>query len=111
MKVITVPLTIEAMKRLDTDSNIEGDLVDIEIAQKDIDILYKSGATTELNKNLEIFIDDFEDELISYKNIDKALLIINKYTNSNHNDPLIFEILREQLLTAKDAETGVFLYF
>lgn len=109
MKVISVPLTKKAMERLDTDNNIEGDLIDIEISQKEFDILYKSGVIFEFNSCLNINIDDFEDESIPYKDIDQALSIIKKYKNSSCNSS-IFQTLIIQLLAAKEAKTGVFLF-
>lgn len=58
MKLICVPLTQAAMKRLDYNENIEGDLMELNLLQEDYEILENIGYFDNLNKQLGLMIDD-----------------------------------------------------
>jgi len=58
MKVISVPVSLEAMKRLDYDLSIDGDLIEINLTNELYDEIWKLGFFNEvnsvINKNIEV---------------------------------------------------------
>lgn len=111
MKQICVPINKEAMNRLDTDSCIAGDLIEWQLTQIEFETLNDTGIFSLLNKELELFIDEYEDELIEIKKIDIAIETIKKFQEKN-------EFLKEKtgfilnlFEQAKLYQTGVFFFF
>jgi hypothetical protein len=111
MKVISVPITLDAMLRLDTDSCLDGDLVELELTQVDFDYLWESGFFDELNNELSLMIDDFEDESIEYIDIDKAIDILDRYLQKSGQDGSCFLKIKTLFKLANDRKTGIFFYF
>ncbi len=110
MKSICVPTSAEAMSRLDTDSCIDGDLVEVALDQSDFDELQKSGLIGELNSSLGLMIDEFEDESILNSHMDSAIDIYEKYSSKlNINENKITKI-QDLLELAKTKNTGVFFF-
>jgi|GEM_PF-2192040 len=62
MKCISVPLTQQAMERLDYDCCKPGDLFEVVLNATDERALAETDIITLLNASLNICIDDFEDE-------------------------------------------------
>jgi len=110
MKSICVPTSSDAMSRLDTDSCIDGDLVEISLDQSDFDELQKSGLIGELNSTLGLLIDEFEDESISNSKLDSAISIYKKYTNKLNLDENKVAKIQDVLELAKTKNTGVFFF-
>ena len=83
MKIISVPSTIEVMTRLDTDSCVEGDLQEIELGEQDYKQLWEAGVFYEINNELDIIIDDFEDDVIPLDSLPEAIAIVEKFVKKN----------------------------
>ncbi len=108
MKTISVPLTMEAMERLDTDTCIDGDLQELELGELDYEKLWKSGIFEELNKNLDIIIDDYEDEKIPLERLQEAITIVENLPQTNNPQT---SALLDLFRVALELKTGVFFYF
>lgn len=63
MKTISVPLSLEAMQRLNFDVCVDGDLVELELSQSQFDYCWKIGFFRSLNSHLGLLIDEYEDEM------------------------------------------------
>jgi len=110
MKSICVPTSSGAMSRLDTDTCIDGDLVEISLDQSDFNELQKSGLIGELNSTLGLIIDEYEDESISNSNLDSAITIYEKYRSKlNLKENKVTEI-QDALELARSKNTGVFFF-
>lgn len=110
MKTITVPLSKEAMHRLDYNESIDGDLLELELSDNQLHILNKVNLFEEVNYKLGLNIDDYEDESLhdmnKIKNLNKILTsMINK-----ENEHIINSIL-ELSNVALNKKTGIFFYF
>lgn len=108
MKIISVPLTVEAMQRLDTDSCIEGDLKEVELNKVEYAQLWESGVFERLNNDLGIMIEDYEDEVIPADNLQEGIEIVEEYHNNNN---ALFRALLELFKLALERKTGVFFFF
>ena len=110
MKSICVPTSLDAMSRLDTDSCIDGDLVEITLEQSDFDELRQSGLLGELNSSLSLLIDEFEDESISNGQLDSAITIYEKYADTlNLKENKAAEI-KDLFELARTKNTGLFFF-
>jgi hypothetical protein len=111
MKTICTPKSAEAMDRLDMDSCIDGDLVELNFPQDNFEKLWSSGLFDELNRALSIMIDDFEDEKIVGESVDEAILVLDRFIDSGKAPQNIFLEIRRLLNLAKKNRTGLFFYF
>lgn len=110
MKYISVPVNTSAMERLDFDGCVDGDLIELTLDEDNYANLLKSNVINQLNNELGINIDDYEDEKITNLNkLITAKKIIQNLIISNNSEVLI------QLLTQVDNaikyKTGLFFYF
>ncbi len=108
--IICAPVTTDAMKRLDFDSCLEGDLEEISIPEKNLELLWGIGLFNELNECLDLLIDDYEDESIPYEKLKKAIKILQKYIDQGLEIKYLIKI-NEIFKIALDNKTNVFLYF
>jgi len=111
MKIISVPMTSDAMNRLDTDSCIKGDLTELELSQAQIDRLWELGLFGALNDEFNLIIDDFEDESIELKHIEKSISIIDDYIQKNNHDDSCLYSIKVLFELANTKKTGVFFFF
>ena len=110
MKNISVPVNKSAMERLDLDNCVDGDLIELILDEDNYTNLLESNVINQLNNELDINIDDYEDEkIIDLDKLIKAKSIIQNSIVSNNSEALI------QLLTQVDNaikyKTGLFFYF
>lgn len=111
MKCITVPISNDAMARLDLDECITGDVIELSLNEKDYDELWKTGIFYEINNALNINIDDYEDEtLLGVDNLLIAKKIIEEKINIINNK-IVSDGLLSQINTAIECKTGLFFYF
>ena len=111
MKLISVPTTKEAMQRLDTDSCIDGDLIEYKLSEKDFNLLSKKGLFKILNEQLDILIDEYEDESISFEKIDFAIKAMEDFERVEDVSEFDFNDILEIFKKAKEFQTGVFFFF
>ena len=110
MKYISVPVNKSAMERLDLDNCVDGDLIELILDEDNYKNLLESNVINQLNNELDINIDDYEDEkIIDLDKLIKAKSIIQNSIVSNNSEALI------QLLTQVDNaikyKTGLFFIF
>jgi nitrate reductase beta subunit len=110
MKTISVPLSSEAMERLDLDECLLGDLEELQLPEEHYAKLLQSGVIEKINSSLGKLIDENEDESIQ-GNIELTTSL-NILTNAYEHTE--FEIL-EKIITlnklALKSKTGLFFYF
>lgn len=110
MKLISIPLTVEAMHRLDLDESLPGDAEELELTNEDYSLLSNCGVFDTINSALGKMIDEYEDENIQgLADLNASLDILNE---TFHNTQLqaIREIIRLNQLAIKN-NTGMFFYF
>nr|ELR5113458.1 hypothetical protein [Providencia stuartii] len=110
MKTITVPLSKEAMHRLDYNESIDGDLLELELSDSQLNTLSKIKLFEVINYNLGLNIDDYEDESLYDMNKIEILNEILKSIINKDNKDIIKSIL-ELSNTALDKKTGIFFFF
>ena len=109
MKFISVPISQEAMQRLDFDESIEGDLVEVTITDEQFQTLINTGVISQLNQFIGISIDEFEDEkIVNIGDLTMAKNILEQLSPSDYANA---EVLVSQVDKAIEHETGVFFYF
>ncbi|MCE0829017.1 hypothetical protein LVQ78_23835 [Buttiauxella sp. A2-C2_NF] len=110
MKCISVPISADAMKRLDFDECVNGDLIEVLLSEEEYNSLWNTGVINKINSALHINIDDYEDEeLLGSTNLLQAKGIIESELSSCMNE--ILEKLLLQVNKAIEYNTGVFFYF
>ncbi|OCG38121.1 hypothetical protein A9G29_11110 [Gilliamella sp. Fer2-1] len=110
MKYITVPINTRAMKRLDFNDCVDGDLIELTIDEDNYANLLKSNVINQLNNALGINIDDYEDEKVI--DIDKLIIAKHIIENSiiSNNSKVLIQLLT-QVDNAIKYKTGIFFYF
>ncbi|CTV48398.1 hypothetical protein FJ881_11495 [Escherichia albertii] len=111
MKCISVPLTKQAMERLDYDCCKPGDLFDVVLNAADEQALAETDIITLLNATLHICIDDFEDEHVTDISKLKHMAALIEQTLITHPENSFLNTLLIQTRRALAASTGVFFYF
>ena len=61
MKQIIVPLSAEAMKKLDYDQADDDELYIVKLSEQEVDLLFEKNFFNEINKTIDTYIDDYED--------------------------------------------------
>lgn len=111
MKCIAVPVTPDAMKRLDYDQCQKGDLVEVIVEEHDYNALWDSGIIERLNNKLDKNIDDYEDENITdLDELRQCRVIISERMNEVPSSRIL-EKLYSQVNLAIHYKTGVFFFF
>lgn len=110
MKIISVPLSSEAMKRLDLDECLPGDLEELQLSEEHYIQLSQSGLIETINSSLGKMIDEYEDESIQgTAELSTLLNILYKASEHIELDPLEKIIQLNKL--ALQHNTGLFFYF
>ena len=108
MKLISVPLTREAMHRLNYTQCIPGDLEELELDDDVYREIWSTNFFDVINRELDKNIDDYEDESICDNNqLNMLLNIISRYIH-------IHTFFRELYLLVKlalNSNTGIFFFF
>lgn len=80
MKLISVPLTREAMHRLNYNQCIPGDLEELELDDDVYREIWSTNFFDVINRELDKNIDDYEDESIcDHNRLNRLLNIISRY--------------------------------
>ncbi|WP_263219910.1 hypothetical protein [Pseudomonas atacamensis] len=110
MKTISVPLSRDAMHRLDLDECIPGDLEELLVSEEEFLALSKTGVLEEINSTLSKLIDEYEDESIQGQTeLESALKIFQKLYTTTNSDTLRKIIHLNEMAIKYD--TGMFFYF
>lgn len=108
MKYISVPMSADAMKRLDFDECASGDLDELILNDEEYHNLWGTGVLNIINSTLNVNIDDYENEEI--RGITN-LLRVKKIIELSLCKDKILERLLSQVNKAIERNTGVFFYF
>ncbi len=79
MKTITVPISAEALARLETDSCVAGDVAEVSLTQAQFDELWRCGLFQALNSRLGVLIDEYEDARLPAESLSLALGIVQEF--------------------------------
>lgn len=109
-RTISVPLTVEAEKRLDYDESIDGDLEELDLTEEEFNQFYSSGVIDKLNEELDVIIDDYESEDILLSQLEPAKNIVSDAVNKNPDLSILKEILKLFELAIKK-KTSVSFFF
>ena len=108
MKLISVPLTREAMHRLNYNQCIPGDLEELELDDDVYREIWSTNFFDVINKELDKNIDDYEDESICDNNqLNMLLNIISRYIHIH----TFFRELYRLVKLALNSNTGIFFFF
>jgi hypothetical protein len=113
MKIICVPKDTEALHRLDYNHNISGDLLEVNLDDKDFEKLWQSDFFTSINVLTNSIIDIFEDEHIVEAEKLKNVINSDLFENGKYHEN-IFKIVGEIEELFKEAlqrKTGIHFYF
>lgn len=109
MKTISVPLSSEAMKRLDLDECLLGDLEELQLPEEQYAKLLQSGVLEKINSSLGKLIDEYEDESIQGNtDLTKSLNIFTSVYEHTKLEVLGKIITLNKL--ALKSKTGLFFY-
>lgn len=109
MKCISVPVSQDAVQRLDFDESIDGDLFEVTLTDEQFNALFRTGVLSELNKLIEINIDEFEDEkIVGKRDLKIARRLLGQLSAS---DSVKVGVLLSQIDKAIEYDTGVYFYF
>ena len=109
MKLVLVPLTTEALRRLDLDESLPGDIVELELSDEDYALISKSGVLDKINSSLGKMLDEYEDESIQGRSsLSASLIIFNEAYNTTGYDAISRIINLNEIAIEND--TGMFFY-
>ena len=111
MRIMSVPISSEAMKRLDLEENLREDLVELNLCQEEYENLKKIGYFSKLNNQLGIMIDDYEDEKIIYESLVLALDITNDFSIKYSDNEKLWRKIKKLISIALEKRTAVFFFF
>lgn len=111
MYLISVPLNTAAMRRLDIDACVEGDLSETLLDDDAFAALWQTGVFTQVNRLLGVNIDQYEDQaIVGAPHLKVFSRVLRDCMAANpHVDALC--LLKAQVERALALETGVYLYF
>ena len=111
MKIVCVPLSREAMLRLDFDSCVEGELLEFIIDDSDFNEIFNAGFFANINSYLGLMIDEYEDESIPFEKLEDAISVFCFFLDEKGLRNESFYKIGELLKLAKEKKTGFFMYF
>ena len=113
MKQIIVPLSAEAMKKLDYDQ-ADDELYIVKLSEQEVDLLFEKNFFNRINEIIDAYIDDYEDEEI----IDlRKLVILKNFLQDTSNQewadipPKIYQNILFLTKLAIAKQTGLFFFF
>lgn len=110
MKQICVPTSMEAMQRLDLNQSHSGDLVELNLSSEEFKEIWATGIFKLLNNSLNKLIDEHEDAVIYFEELQYAESIVREVLENNQNDLLLNKLL-DLVKSATIYQTGIFFFF
>ena len=114
MKQIIVPLSAEAMKKLDYDQADDDELYIVKLSEQEVHLLFEKNFFNRINEIIDTYIDDYEYEEI----IDLRKLVILKNLLQDNLDkewadipPKIYQNILFLTKLAIAKQTGLFFFF
>lgn len=110
MKLICVPISKAAQHRLDLDTCLPTDLIELSVSQSDFGLLFSSGWISEVNHTLNKVVGDYEDEhILDRHELNKLSAISERYFDDTQAD--IFKSIADLARSAEQLQTGLHFYF
>lgn len=111
MKILTVPVSVKAMCRLDYDECKDGDLIELLLNESEYQQLCSTEIFGIINSKLDKNIDDYEDDsIIGLDALHHVREIILERKKIIKNSEVLDKLLSQVDLAIR-METGLFLFF
>lgn len=115
MKQIIVPLSAEAMKKLDYDQADDDDeLYIVKLSDQEVNLLFEKNFFNRINEIIDTYIDDYEyEEIIDLR----KLVILKNFLQDTSNQewadipPKIYQNILFLIKLAIAKQTGLFFFF
>lgn len=114
MKQIIVPLSAEAMKKLDYDQADDDELYIVKLSEQEVDLLFEKNFFNRINEIIDTYIDDYEyEEIIDLR----KLVILKNFLQDTSNQewadipPKIYQNILFLTKLAIAKQTGLFFFF
>lgn len=92
IRKISIPVSMDALNRLNYDVCESGDLLEMIIEESEFDSLLKTGVFAEINKQLDVLVGDYEDELIFFKDFEALGKILYDFICINPNNKVLHKV-------------------
>ena len=113
MKQIIVPLSAEAMKKLDYDQADDDELYIVKLSEQEVDLLFEKNFFNRINEIIDTYIDDYEyEEIIDLR----KLVILKNFLQDTSNQewadipPKIYQNILFLTKLAIAKQTGLFFF-
>jgi len=114
MKQIIVPLSAEAMKKLDYDQTDDDELYIVKLSDQEVNLLFEKNFFNRINEIIDTYIDDYEyEEIIDLR----KLVILKNFLQDTSNQewadipPKIYQNILFLIKLAIAKQTGLFFFF
>ena len=114
MKQIIVPLSAEAMKKLDYDQADDDELYIVKLSEQEVNLLFEKNFFNRINEIIDTYIDDYEyEEIIDLR----KLVILKNFLQDTSNQewadspPKIYQNILFLTKLAIAKQTGLFFFF
>ena len=114
MKQIIVPLSAEAMKKLDYDQADDDELYIVKLSDQEVNLLFEKNFFNKINEIIDTYIDDYEyEEIIDLR----KLVILKNFLQDTSNQewadipPKIYQNILFLTKLAIAKQTGLFFFF
>ena len=113
MKQIIVPLSAEAMKKLDYDQADDDELYIVKLSDQEVNLLFEKNFFNRINEIIDTYIDDYEyEEIIDLR----KLVILKNFLQDTSNQewadipPKIYQNILFLIKLAIAKQTGLFFF-
>ena len=114
MKQIIVPLSAEAMKKLDYDQADDDELYIVKLSDQEVNLLFEKNFFNRINEIIDTYLDDYEyEEIIDLR----KLVILKNFLQDTSNQewadipPKIYQNILFLIKLAIAKQTGLFFFF
>jgi identified by metaGeneAnnotator len=114
MKQIIVPLSAEAMKKLDYDQADDDELYIVKLSEQEVNLLFEKNFFNRINEIIDTYIDDYEyEEIIDLR----KLVILKNFLQDTSNQewadipPKIYQNILFLTKLAIAKQTDLFFFF
>ena len=114
MKQIIVPLSAEAMKKLDYDQADDDELYIVKLSEQEVNLLFEKNFFNRINEIIDTYIDDYEDEeIIDLRKLVILKIFLQDTSNQEWADipPKIYQNILFLTKLAIAKQTGLFFFF
>jgi len=111
-KYISTPISQDAMRRLDYDECIEGDLIELILDPKEYKELWNTQIFKKINNTISTQIDDYEDcSIINPIKLEIIKNIVEEQIKMSNQGQFLLEKFLYVIKQAITYKTGIFFFF